>query len=189
MFRLPRRGREPFDESRPQIRHFFELENAIMAALENAVAELRSAIENANTRFQNVGEFESKLAEERARYDALVASEDVEDVQQNQELTDAKAATDAALAELQDAADTLSGLTEQVNTLGTVAAEVETPTDEAPAPAEAPADAAPTEEPAPADAPVNAPVPAEDVPAAAAPVPASGGSSDPTSTENMKPNV
>lgn len=185
MFRLPRRKREPFDENRAQVRHIIELENTIMSALETAVSELRSAIESANSRFQNVGEFEAKLAEERRKYDELVSAEAAEDVQQEEELTAARAATDAALAELQGTADVLSGLTEQVNTLGTVAA------DEAGATDEVPTDAEPTPEPAPADAPVDTPAPAVDdaAPANAAPVPASGAASDPASTENMKPNL
>lgn len=89
-----------------------------MAALEEAVASLQQAIQDANTRFQNVGELETALAAERQKYDELVAAEEAEDVQQNQELTEARAATDDAVAQLSSVADTLSGLTEQVNTLG-----------------------------------------------------------------------
>lgn len=176
-----------------------------MSAIENAVAELTSAIENANSRFQNVGQLETALAEERAKFDALVSSEEAEDVTQNQELADARAATDSALSEVQGVADTLSGLAQRVNSLGTAAAEApaEAPADEAPA-AEAPVDAPvteapiteapvvtePTPEPTPADAPVDTPAPVvEDVPAAAAPAPGGTPNDDPTSTANMTPNL
>ena len=168
MFELPRRKREPYDdETRVTIRNIIEMENRIMSAIEAAVAELTSAIADANSRFQNVGSLETALAEERAKYDALVAAEEAEDVQQNQELEDAKAATDAALAEVQGAADSISALTTRVNNLGTVAAQ-DTP--EATgvtsqdavsegAPAEATADATPAE--APAEAPAPTPPPAD----------------------------
>ena len=200
MFELPRRKREPYDdETRVTIRNIIEMENRIMSAIEAAVAELTSAIADANSRFQNVGSLETALAEERAKYDALVAAEEAEDTQQNQELEDAKAATDAALAEVQGAADSISALTTRVNNLGTVAAQ-DTP--EATgvtsqdavsegAPAEATADAtteaAPAPTPPPADAtgdaaPAEAPADATTTDAAAAEAPAPA---DQTSTTDV----
>lgn len=131
-FRLARRGRQPYDENRPTIKDLNEMENRIMAALEDAVNALNEAITEANNRFQNVGSLESALAEERSRYEALVASEEAEDVQQNQDLQDARAATDAALSELRAAEQSITLATEQVQQLGTVAAEQ--PAAEAPAP-------------------------------------------------------
>lgn len=131
-FRLARRGRQPYDENRPTIKDLNEMENRIMAALEDAVNALNEAITEANNRFQNVGSLESALAEERSRYEALVTSEEAEDVQQNQDLQDARAATDAALSELRAAEQSITLATEQVQQLGTVAAEQ--PAAEAPAP-------------------------------------------------------
>lgn len=146
-FNLPRRGKEQYDNAKVVVYHLNQMENRIMASLEEVVAELQSAINNANVRFENVAQLEQALTDERAKYDALVASEDAEDVQQNQELADARAATDHVLAQVQGLTGTLSGLTEQVNQLGQPAA--------APAPVEAPAPAAPVEA-APADAPAAA---------------------------------
>lgn len=155
MFKLPRRGKEQYDNAKVVVYHLNQMENRIMASLEEVVAELQAAINNANVRFENVGQLEQALNDERAKYDALVVSEDAEDVQQNQELADARAATDHVLAQVQGLTGTLSGLTEQVNQLGQPAA--------AEAPAEAPAPAAPVES-APADAPADA-APVESAPA------------------------
>jgi septal ring factor EnvC (AmiA/AmiB activator) len=99
------------------------MENRIMAALEEVVAQLQQAITDANDRFQNVGALQEALDAERAQYDALVASEAAEDVEQNQELQDAKAQTDELMAQMSSVADTLSGLTQQVNTLGQTASD------------------------------------------------------------------
>lgn len=196
------------------IHHLTEMENRIMSAIEDAVAELTTAVNNANSRFQNTAELETALAAEREKYDALVTAEAAEDEEQNQALADARAATDAALAEVQELPGVLSGLADQVNILGTVTTDPTNATDapvdtapvEDPAPVDVPAetapveeapvstpdapvDAAPVEEPTPTDAPVDTPV-ATDAPADAAPVAATGattGTDDPQSTANMNP--
>lgn len=157
-FQLPRRGREQYDNTKVLVTHLNWMENRIMAALEDVVAELRSAIENANTRFQGVGQIEQALADERAKFEALVTAEDAEDVQQNQELADAKAATDAALAQVQGLSDTLSGLTDQVNQLGAAAPAEAEGTGEVPTPG--PGGTAPVDASADADASVPTPTPA-----------------------------
>lgn len=160
MFQLPRRGREQYDNTKVLVAHLNWMENRIMAALEDVVAELRSAITNANIRFENVGQLEQALADERAKYDALISAEDAEDVQQNQELADAKATTDHALAQVQGLTGTLTELTDQVNQLGNRAPAPE-------APADVPAADTPTDTPAPVDTPVDTPDETADAPAPA----------------------
>lgn len=128
-----------------------------MAALEEAVASLQQAVNDANSRFQNVGELENALAAERERYDTLVSTEAEEDVLQDQELNDARATTDAALAQLNSVASVLTGLTDQVNTLGRTASEAtadatgstDTASTDAVAPDAAPTDATSTDTTAP----------------------------------------
>jgi hypothetical protein len=97
------------------------MENRIMSALEEAVAALRQAVDDANSRFQVAGDVQAAVQAVRERYDALVASENVEDEQQNQQLAEAKAETDRLLGEINSAASALTQVTEQVNTLGQTA--------------------------------------------------------------------
>jgi chromosome segregation ATPase len=100
-----------------------------MAALEDAVASLQQAISDANSRFTNVAEVERALSEERARYEALVTAEAAEDVQQDQELANARARTDELIANMAQLPEQLSAMAAQVNQLGTAAAQT-TGTDE-----------------------------------------------------------
>jgi hypothetical protein len=165
-FRVNRRERPPYGDRHATRDDIHQMEMRIMTALEDAVASLQQALSDANQRL-STDALQQALTEERARYDALVASEDAEDVQQNQELADARAATDAALAQVNDATQALQSATDQVNQLGQAATadaggtDTPAPTDQ-PAPP-APADAAPTP---PADTTPPAAAPATDQPTA-----------------------
>lgn len=175
-----------------------------MTALEDAVAALQQAVNDANSRFQNVGDLQNALDAERMKYSELVTSENAEDVQQSQELADARAATDAAVAQLSSVAGVLTGLTDQVNQLGRQASEATagatTPAESAPAEAapvdQTPADAnvvqgdpnAPTNQPASdQSAPTNEAAPAEAAPGA--PVNNAPEGADSTDVTNMRPNL
>ena len=113
-----------------------------MSALSDALAALRTAVENiqAVDRPERVAELEAAVAAERARYEALVSSEAAEDVLQDEELAQAKAATDAALAEIKSAANEVGTITAQLASVGTAVDEAPagTPVEdvEVPAPAE-----------------------------------------------------
>jgi hypothetical protein len=109
------------------------MENRIMAALEDAVNNLRQAVNDAQSRFSVAGDVQAAVQAERDKYDALVAAENTEDEQQKQELADAKAETDRLLAEINSAAESLTAVTDQVNSLGSVAAQ---PSAEQPSPEE-----------------------------------------------------
>jgi len=96
-----------------------------MADLETEVANLRDAVSGVSARVDAlvgpltdaVQEAQSALAAEREAAAQLAAAEDQEDVQQNQDLADAKAATDAALANAQSAADEIANETAQLNSI------------------------------------------------------------------------
>lgn len=98
-----------------------------MADLNQSVADLQAAVTAVAER---VGQLTGPLQEEIANLQAtiqaerdaaasLAAAEDAEDVEQNQALADAQAATDTALANAQQAAD---GIQSEVSKLNQVAA-------------------------------------------------------------------
>lgn len=156
-----------------------------MSALSDAVAALRTAVENLSVAQspQKVADLEAAVQAERDKYAALVASEDAEDVAQNQELADARAATDALIAEMNAAAGDLGGITAQLAAVGTA---VDTTPDDTPV-GEVPVEPAP-DAPSPddggviggADGPLP-PVTAPDAPAEGAATPGEGSTPDPSS--------
>lgn len=97
-----------------------------MADLNQSVADLQVAVQGVADRVgqlvgplqQQIANLQSALQAERDAATALAASEDAEDVQQNQALADARSATDAALADAQQAADSIGA---EVNKLNQVA--------------------------------------------------------------------
>jgi hypothetical protein len=64
-----------------------------MSALSDSLDRLSGAVRD------KISALEQALADERAAADATAQAEAAEDVQQNQDLADARAATDAALAD------------------------------------------------------------------------------------------
>jgi uncharacterized phage infection (PIP) family protein YhgE len=120
-FQLPRQQRRPHGDSRATADDLTFMENRIMAALEDAVNNLRQAVSDAQSRFSVAGDVQAAVQAERDRYDALVAAENAEDAQQDQALADAKAETDRLLGEINSAAQSLTQVTDQVNSLGQVA--------------------------------------------------------------------
>ncbi|QIQ63003.1 hypothetical protein SEA_MOAB_138 [Streptomyces phage Moab] len=97
----------------------------IMADLQTEVAELRDAVSGVSARVDAlvgpltdaVREAQDALAAEREAAANLAAAEDAEDVEQNRQLDEAKAATDAALANAQAAADEISAETDRLNSI------------------------------------------------------------------------
>jgi chromosome segregation ATPase len=102
-----------------------------MADLNQSVADLQAAVVAVADRVgqltgplqQEIANLQTTLQAEREAAAALAAAEDAEDVGQNQALADAQAATDAALANAQQAAD---GIEAEVSKLNQVAS---TPTE------------------------------------------------------------
>lgn len=152
-----------------------------MSALSDAIAALRTQVENLRlaSSTERVAELEGLLQAEREAAAALAASEEAEDVTQNQELADARAATDALVAEMNSAASDLGTITDQLAAVGTAVDDApddtpvgEVPVEDVPAP-EVPAEDAPASPPAtdPEPAPtVDTPAaPGEDVPTEDAP--------------------
>jgi peptidoglycan hydrolase CwlO-like protein len=96
-----------------------------MADLLTEVAELRDAVTAVAARVDAlvgpltdaVREAQAALQAERDAAEALRVAEDQEDVEQNQALADAKAATDAALASAQTAADEIDAETARLNAI------------------------------------------------------------------------
>ncbi|AXH49253.1 hypothetical protein HWB76_gp149 [Streptomyces phage Blueeyedbeauty] len=94
-----------------------------MADLQTEVAELRDAVSGVSARVDAlvgpltdaVREAQDALAAEREAAANLAAAEDAEDVEQNRQLEEARAATDAALANAQQAADEISAETDRLN--------------------------------------------------------------------------
>ena len=94
-----------------------------MADLNQSVADLQVAVQGVADRVgqlvgplqQQIANLQNALQVERDAAAALAASEDAEDVQQNQALADAQAATDAALAEAQQAAGNISTEVDKLN--------------------------------------------------------------------------
>jgi uncharacterized protein YoxC len=128
------------------------LEERIMSALSDAVAQIKSTVANLTVAQspEKVAELEAAVQAERDKFAALVASEEAEDVTQNQELADARAQTDALLSEMNTAATDLQGVSAQLSALGTAVDD---------APDEQPVGEVPVEIPAP-DAEVQTPEPA-----------------------------
>ncbi|QGH76454.1 hypothetical protein SEA_DAUBENSKI_182 [Streptomyces phage Daubenski] len=94
-----------------------------MADLTTEVAALREAVSGVSARVDAlvgpltdaVREAQDALAAERQAAADLAAAEDAEDVEQNNALMEAQAATDAALANAQQAADEISVETARLN--------------------------------------------------------------------------
>ncbi|QOI67510.1 hypothetical protein SEA_BEUFFERT_130 [Streptomyces phage Beuffert] len=94
-----------------------------MADLQTEVAELRDAVTGVSQRVDAlvgpltdaVREAQDALAAEREAAANLAAAEDAEDVEQNRQLEEARAATDTALANAQQAADEISAETDRLN--------------------------------------------------------------------------
>ena len=82
----------------------------IMSALSDSLDRLASAIRD------KIAALEAALAAERAAAQATAEQEAAEDVVQNQELADARAATDAALGEVTQAVTQVDALTQEVST-------------------------------------------------------------------------
>lgn len=108
-----------FESLRDELR---EVKNQ-MADLNQSVADLQVAVQGVADRVgalvgplqQQIANLQSTLQAERDAAAALAASEDAEDVQQNQALADAQAATDAALAEAQAAAGNIGTEVDKLN--------------------------------------------------------------------------
>ncbi|QNN99217.1 hypothetical protein SEA_FAUST_133 [Streptomyces phage Faust] len=102
-----------------------------MADLQTEVAELRDAVTGVSQRVDAlvgpltdaVREAQDALAAEREAAANLAAAEDAEDVEQNRQLEEARAATDAALASAQQAADEISAETDRLNAVAQPPAE------------------------------------------------------------------
>ncbi|AZU97197.1 hypothetical protein SEA_PHREDRICK_140 [Streptomyces phage Phredrick] len=96
-----------------------------MADLQTEVANLRDAVTGVSQRVDAlvgpltdaVREAQDALAAEREAAANLAAAEDAEDVEQNRQLDEAKAATDAALANAQAAADEIGAETSRLNSI------------------------------------------------------------------------
>lgn len=96
-----------------------------MADLQTEVANLRDAVSGVSARVDAlvgpltdaVREAQEALAAEREAAANLAAAEDAEDVEQNRQLDEAKAATDAALANAQAAADEIGTETARLNSI------------------------------------------------------------------------
>lgn len=102
-----------------------------MADLTTEVANLREAVSGVSARVDAlvgpltdaVREAQDALATERQAAADLAAAEDAEDVEQNRQLDEARAATDAALANAQQAADEINAETSRLNAIAKPAEE------------------------------------------------------------------
>jgi hypothetical protein len=175
------------------------MEERLMSQLSDAIAQLRTTVENLALAQspQKVADLEAAVAAEREKYDALVTAETAEDVTQNQELADAKAATDALMQEMNSAATDLGGITAQLQAVGTAVDTSpddtpvgEVPVEPAPEPAPAPAPAEPTAETPVEETPVEIPEDTTDTGTAPAPAPApTGGPVDAAGNPVPPPNL
>lgn len=112
-----------FESLRDELR---EVKNQV-ADLNQSVADLQNAVQGVADRVgqlvgplqQQISELQTALQTERDAAASLAAAEDQEDVQQNQALADAQAATDAALQNASNAADSIQS---EVGKLNEVAA-------------------------------------------------------------------
>lgn len=95
----------------------------IMADLNQSVADLQAAVTAVAERVgqltgplqQEIANLQSTLQAERDAAASLAAAEDAEDVEQNQALADARAATDTALANAQQAANSIGAEVQKLN--------------------------------------------------------------------------
>lgn len=117
---------EPMEEKLSELSDKVDqLQSAVTGVAERVdakIAPLVAALEETTT----------QLAAERDAYASLVATEDAEDVTQNAELSDAKAATDSALADAQAAAAEISGEVDRLNQIATEEVPAEEPAPEEP---------------------------------------------------------
>lgn len=119
---------------------------ANMAAVDESLARLGAAVAGVADRVNElseehrtkVAELETALQAERDAAAATAAAEDAEDVEQNQALADAKAATDAALAEVQGVGAAIDEQAARLNEVAPVAPDAVDETPETPAQPEAP---------------------------------------------------
>lgn len=108
-----------FEQLRDEFR---EVKNQ-MADLNQSVADLQTAVQGVADRVgqltgplqDQIAELQTTLQTERDAAAALAAAEDQEDVEQNQALADAQAATDAALANAQASADSIEAEVGKLN--------------------------------------------------------------------------
>lgn len=108
-----------FEQLRDEFR---EVKNQ-MADLNQSVADLQTAVQGVADRVgqltgplqDQIAELQTTLQAERDAAAALAAAEDQEDVEQNQALADAQAATDAALANAQASADSIESEVGKLN--------------------------------------------------------------------------
>ncbi len=95
----------------------------IMADLNQSVEDLKAAVTAVAERVgdltgplqQEIANLQATLQAERDAAAALATAEDAEDVEQNQALADARAATDEALANAQQAADSIGAEVQKLN--------------------------------------------------------------------------
>lgn len=132
---------------------------ARMTALTDALGRLSEAITG------KISALETALAAERERYDALVSSENAEDVAQDAELAAARAETDRTIAEATEQVDALTAQIQGSSEDGSAPAEEPAPAPEQPAetPADTPVDT-PAETPADSDSGTSAPQPGDVIP-------------------------
>jgi hypothetical protein len=149
-----------------------QMEERIMSALSDAIAALRTQVENLTVAQspEKVAELEAAVQREREANEALVAkavevasAEELEDTQQAQELADAKAANDALIAEMNAAAGDLGGITAQLAAVGTAVDDApdETPVGEVPVPEPEPAPVGGADGPLPPTGDTTEPAPAD----------------------------
>ncbi len=108
-----------FESLRDELR---EVKNQ-MADLNQSVADLQAAVTAVAERVGNltgplqeqIANLQATLQAERDAAAALAAAEDAEDVEQNQALADARAATDEALANAQQAAGNIDAEVQKLN--------------------------------------------------------------------------
>jgi hypothetical protein len=80
-----------------------------MSALSDSLDRLTGAVRD------KITALESALADERSAAASTAAAEEAEDVEQNQALADARAATDAAVGELNAAVSQVDSLTQEIS--------------------------------------------------------------------------
>jgi len=150
------------DASSAEISSALEGVEQQMSDLTTSVDELQAAVTGVSQRVdEKLGAALEALSVERAKFDSLVTAENAEDVAQDAELADARAATDAALTEARTAAGEISDAVSDLNAV---------------APADAPTEPEVPAEPAP-EVPSEPEVPAEPTPE----VPAEPAPAEPTS--------
>lgn len=117
-----------FFSSNRRILHEIREVNYKLADLNQSVADLQVAVAAVAQRVgdisgplqQQITDLQNTIQQERDAAAALAAAEDAEDVQQNQALADAQAATDAALANAQASADSIENEVANLNAVAVV---------------------------------------------------------------------